>query len=172
MFQIAEKKKEKVLTHYSLEMQRASLWAKHSCHLLTELYGCMFIENSPNSLHCPLSKYRMHIFKNDLINCSLALGFPHALLFLSSSHHASVTNRPWQQWELKKKKSENKCDLWVPLKLKLVCWCYWSFWAYIAGVHVSACVLYTMAWVKTLKPVDGDDKMTCQRGVNFSINLL
>ena len=41
----------------------AALWAKHSCHQLTLLYGCVFIENSPNSLHCPLSKYRMHIFE-------------------------------------------------------------------------------------------------------------
>ncbi len=37
--------------------------------------------------------YRMHIFENALINCSLPLAFPHSLLFLSSWHHALVTNR-------------------------------------------------------------------------------
>lgn len=97
-------------------------------------------------------------FPNTLVNCSLPLVFPHALLFLSPWHHAPVPNRPWHNENKKiKKQSGNKCDLWVPLKtvvcvcvyLRFFCVQYCSFWAYI-----TACVLYTsppMAGVEKLK---------------------
>ena len=123
----------------------AALWAKHSCHRLTLLYGCVFIENSPNSLHCPLSKYRMHIFeKNTRVNCSVLHVFPRALLALSSWHHAPVTNRPRHN----ENKKQDRCDICVPLKMCVgycsVCVQFSSSRACnTACVHVSACVPHT-----------------------------
>lgn len=102
--------KEKLRT--CLKMQPASLWAQHSCFWLTTLYGCMFTENSPNSLHCLLSKYHMHIFKNTLINCSPALLFPSYIVVLPDTMPLGQT----EHGTMRIKKGGSIRDLWVPLK--------------------------------------------------------
>lgn len=72
----------------------------------------MFIESGPNSLHCPLSKYWIHVFKNALINCSLLLVLAHCDSYLPDN----MPLWPTDNGTMRIKKSGNECDLWVPLK--------------------------------------------------------
>lgn len=138
-----------MFTVYTLKTQRAaSLSAKHSCRQLTQAYGCMFIENNPNSLCCSLSKYRMHIFA--LVNCSLPLVFTLALLFLSSWHHGLVTNRPRTTMRIKKREKKEWKQMWSLAALEnclhpsfFLISVYFISEYNCCSVCMLACVLYT-----------------------------
>lgn len=117
------------------------------------MYGCVFTENRPSGLRCPLSKYHTRIIQKCSHKLLWALVFPQlALLSLSCWHHAAVTNRTWHNENKKKKKKKRRvrCDVENSVFVLAPVW-----GTYQRCARVSVC---TVHHGKSRTSVEGADK--------------